>query len=199
MNLDKVKISLYGESFKIHSLEVKNHFLSLEFFTERALQLGEPLDTALLNINFFKNFSSDKLNSVQDLIGFTFGGLLNNHKAKIEIRRGRKLLQKLPLDDLYDPKTLFPLFDVHKGTLSLKLKNNIFLIEKEIGLIGTYEIQTEKFDIAKLKFNICDVEYNNDHYHLLLALSYNQNKLNSIKSDTLVTSRYCVNHLNMSK
>jgi hypothetical protein len=192
----KVLVKLYGESFKVHVLNIKSHFLKLEHFHHRASQLGEPLETALLNINFFKDFSTRELNCVQDIIEYTFGGLINNSKAKIEIKKGRKLLQKFSLDDLFYPKTLFPLFNTHKGTITLKLKNNIFLLENEVGLIGQYEIETQKFDIEKLKFNIANVKYLEGNYQLLLAISYSKDKLETIKSDSLVTHQHIVSLLN---
>ena len=192
---EKVLIKLYGESFKIHVLDIKSHFLRLEHFHHRASQLGDPLETALLNVLFFKYFSTSKLNSVQDLIHFTFGGLINNSKSKIEIRKGRKLLQKFNLDELFYPKTLFPLFNTQE-TMPLKLNNNLFLIEKEVGLIGQYEIETKKFNIDKLKFSIGKVKYVGENYQLLFTLSYDVNKLEKSKSDALVTHQHIVSFLN---
>jgi len=199
MSKSKVLIKLYGESFKIHRVNVKRYLNGLNACYEIARQLDEPLEQALLNINFFKLFneqySGDKFHSIQDLVDDTFGGLVSNSKARIEIRKGRKMLQKFSLDELFKPKTIFPLFNVHKGIISLELNNNLFLIEKEVGLIDTYEVETEYFDIYKLKFNICDVKYNNDNHQLLLALSYNAKKLKSTNSDTLITYQYCVSHI----
>jgi len=195
METTKIRVKLFGESFKIHQLDVKRPSSRLELFKNRAFQLGEPLETALLNIQFFNRFSSDKLNSAQDLIQQTFGGLINSTKAKIEIRKGRKILQKFTLNDLCQPVTLFPLFNVYKENINIKLNNNIFLIEKEVGLIYTYAVEVENFDIYKLKFNICDVNVDEYKYQLLQAVSYNSKTLKSINSDTLITYQHCVSHI----
>jgi hypothetical protein len=193
---EKVLVKLYGESFKTYSLDTKSHFVRIEYLYQRAVQLGEPLETALLNIDFFKDFSTNGINSVQDIVVNSFGGLINNFKGKIEIKKGRKLLQKLNLNDLFHTKTLFPLFNTKKGSIALKLTNNIFLIEKEIGLVGQYEIENENFNINKLKFNISNVKYLNENYQLLLAISYEGIKLENIKLDTLVTHQHVVSFLN---
>ena len=195
METTKIRVKLFGESFKIHSLDVKRPSSRLELFKNRAFQLREPLETALLNIQFFNRFSSDKLNSVQDLIQHTFGGLINTTKAKIEIKKGRKILQKFTLNDLCKPITLFPIFNVYTENINLKLNNNIFLIEKEVGLIDTYVIEVENFDIYKLKFNICDVNVDEYKYQLLQAVSYNSKKLKSINSDALITYQHCISNI----
>lgn len=193
MDNSKVLIRFYGESFKIHALQIKNK--NPELFYEVAKELGEPLEEALLNINFFNKLNIQGMESIQDLIKNTFGGLINNSKARIEIRKGRKILQKFPLDELFNPKTLLPLFNINKRILTLKLNNNLFLIEKEVGLIDAYELENEYFNIYKLKFNICDVHYNNENFQLLLELSYNEKKIESTNSDSLITHQHCISHI----
>jgi len=199
MSNSKVLVKLYGESFKIHRVNIKKYLYDINVFYDIALQLEEPLEQALLNIHFFKllndQYDTPGLHSMQDFVDKTFGGLINNSKARIEIRNGRKILQKFPLDELFNPKTLLPLFNVEKRILSLKLNNNLFLIEKEVGLIDAYELEIEYFDIYKLKFNICEVSYNNNNYHLLLALTYNTKNLKSTNADTLITHQHCVSHI----
>jgi len=199
MSNSKVLVKLYGESFKIHRVNIKKYLYDINVFYDIARQLEEPLELALLNIHFFKllndQYDTPGLHSMQDFVDKTFGGLINNSKARIEIRNGRKILQKFSLDELFNPKTLLPLFNVEKRILSLKLNNNLFLIEKEVGLIDAYELEIEYFDIYKLKFNICDVHYNNENYQLLLELSYNEKKLQSKNSDSLITHQHCVSHI----
>lgn len=190
MGNSKVLIRFYGESFKIHALQIKNEYP--EQFYEVAAKLGEPLEEALLNINFFNKLNIKGIVSIQDLIKNTFGGMVNNSKAHIEIWHGRKVLQKLNLDDLFYPKTLFPLFNVHLERVNLRLQNGIFLIEKEVGLIGQYEIDLIEFDIYKLKFFISEVLYLKTNYQLLLSINYDSEPLQIKKSDTLVTYQYCV-------
>ena len=199
MSNSKVLVKLYGESFKIHRVNIKKYLYNINVFYDIARQLDEPLEQAIINICFFKllneQYNTEKIYCIQDLIDYTFGGLINNSKARIEIRNGRKILQKFPLDELFNPKTLLPLFNVEKRILSLKLNNNLFLIEKEVGLIDAYELEIEYFDIYKLKFNICDVHHNNENYQLLLELSYNEKKLQSKNSDSLITHQHCESHI----
>jgi len=193
MGILPVKVKLFGASFKIHSLQIKEDYLKR--FHEVSVQLGEPLEEALLNINFFYELKLKGFNSIQDLPKNTFGGMENNSKGHIEIWQGRKVLQKLKLADLFYSNTLFPLFNVQLDRINLGLQNNIFLIEKEVGLIGQYEVDLTTFDIYKLKFFICEAFYLNTNYQLLLSINYDGKPLKIIKSDTLLTYQHCVSFI----
>ena len=194
MNSSPIKLRLYGESFKIHALNLNSS--NLKDFMMASQRLNEPLEEALLNVSFFKILNLKSYDSVETMIDCTFGGLMNTSKNKIEIWCGRKCLQKFNLDDLFHPDTLFPLFNINKRKLTIRLNNNMFLIEKEIGLIAEYTIEKDLFDINNLKFFLGDIKYLNENFQLLASLSYRESKLQSIKSDSLITYRHCVNKLN---
>ena len=59
----------------------------------------------------------------------------------------------------------------------------IYIEQKEIGFIGSYEFKTEKFDIADLQFNL--IELNNQ----LLLQNVTYHNCNSVfkKKETLIT------------
>ena len=191
-----IKIRLYGESFKIHTLAI-NDADKIDFI-KVSERLNESIEEALLNISFFRILNRNKFQSLEDITSHSFGGLINTHKNKIEIWQGRRCLQKFSLNELFYPSTLFPLFNTLSRSLDIKLKNKIFLIEREIGLIGEYILDCNDFDISFLRFNICDVKYVNENFQLLQAIRYKSTKLASQKSDTLITYRYCVNHLKIN-
>ena len=193
MKSSPVKVRLYGESFKIHALNLNKN--NLNNFMAVSKKLNEPLEEALLDIHFYKKLNINGFNSIVNLIQFSYGGLINNRKSKIEIWKGRRCLQKLKLEDLFNSNTLFPLFNVNKRNVKLELKNNIFLIEKEIGLVGEFIIQDENFNINYLRFNVSNIQYLTENHSLLLSLSYKEKKIKVAKSDVLVISRYCVNLL----
>ena len=92
--------------------------------------------------------------------------------------------------------TLFPMFNINKTTSAIRLNNGMFLIEKEIGLIDEYIIDSNDFKIDRLSFSIINLTYMNENYQLLASISYKESKLQSIKSDSLITYRYCLNKLN---
>lgn len=194
MNSTRIKVRLYGESFKVHALCLNNS--NLDDFMKASQKLKEPLNEALLNVSLFEFLNYKPYESIENMIDGTFGGLINTSKNKIEIWRGRKCLQKFSLNNLFYLDTLFPLFNINMKSSTLKLNNRMFLIEKEIGLIGEYVIEDHNFNIESLKFSIIDLEYDNENYQILADTSYKESSLESIKSDTLITYRYCINKLN---
>lgn len=196
MIVPPIKVRLYGESFKIQALNLNS--TNLKDFMSASQRLNEPLEEALLNVSFFNILNLKKYQSLEDMIAYAFGGLINTSKSSIEIWCGRRCLQKFSLNNLFYPNTLFPLFNIDKRNLTIRLDNKLFLIEKEVGLISEYVFECTNFNINLLKFKIDDVQYLNEKFQLLVSISYNSNKLESQKSDTLIIHRHCVNHLKVN-
>ena len=189
MDLSQIKVKLYGESFRIHSLKIEED--CFEQFQRTADLLKEPLGEAVLNISFFKKLNIKKYQSIQDIIDYSFGGLINNFKNKIEIWQGRRCVEKLNMNSLVNSDTLFPLYNINKTTTSFNTADRNVLIEKEVGLIGQFEVNRNDFKIDLLKFDVSEMSYLNATYQLLVAINYNSEKINLKRQDTLLTYRYC--------
>lgn len=196
MNSSPIKVRLYGESFKIHALNIDS--TNLNDFMMVSKRLNEPLEEALLNGLFFEFLNLKSYDSIETIIDFTFGGLMNTSKNKIEIWRGRKCLQKFNLNQLFYQDTLFPMFNINKTKSAIRLNNRMFLIEKEIGLIDEYIIDDNDFKIDSLRFSIINLTCINENYQLLTSISYKESNIQSIRSDSLIIYRYCVNKLNIT-
>lgn len=195
-----IKIKLFGESFKVYRLNNNQFTKNRSVFQSIAKQLNESLESALQNIIFFDLLNKQyNLNhkSIYEFVDQSYGGLNNNKKAKIEIRKGRKHISNLSLSELFYPKTLFPLFNTTAKKRVIELKNNdIYLLEKEVGLVSEYEINTEVFDIYKLKFSLGNINFLNQNYQLLLQLTYDGEILENCSSDTLLTYQHCLSSIN---
>ena len=125
--------------------------------------------------------------SLNDIIGYTFKGLINNYRNQVEITLGRKKIAKLKIDDLLRPQTLFPLFNVQIDIIDTSnLSTGIYIEEREIGLIGTYEIQIENFQLDALKFYFTKVNMFNTIHELLNKIAYNNHYLLQVKTDVLL-------------
>jgi len=193
MGASKIVIKLYDESFKIHALNIKyNDFIGMCDFLKTADKLDEPLSTALLNVNYYKLLPIDKYTCIDDLIFFSIGGLIHNSKARIEIKRGGKFLAKFNLVELFNPQTLFPLFNTSVYNLNPNLKTPSYLLEKQVGMIGVYNIDTAEFDINKLHFQLINMNYLNEKYQIMTIIRYDEKVLKTVKSDSLITYRHCV-------
>lgn len=186
--LKSIKIKVYGESLKIHRIGFKGR--DLPRFKTVIKNMNEPLEYLLLDAFFYKNLGISEIQSIQDLICHSAGGLINNHKAQIEIWSGRKRLNTFKLEELIRHTTLFPLYKVEVIQMDVTtIKKGVFYEEKEIGMVGIYEIPIDNFHIDLLQFYILTIE--NSKVELLDSINYENKKLIQIKSDTLVTYQCC--------
>ncbi|UAM97286.1 hypothetical protein K8354_13280 [Polaribacter litorisediminis] len=193
--LPPIKVRLYGESFKIYSLKIDSTYF--QRFIETAAKLKQTIEDAILDIRFFKLLRIPEYQTIYDLQIEVFGGLIYNHKNKIEIKRGRKYLQKFTIKDLLVQETLFPLFNVSYNSFKMVKDASLFLIEKEVGMIGKYFIENQEFTIESLEFIISDIQYSTTEHKLLIGLNYKGEILPTKETDSLITYRYCL--LNTSK
>ena len=184
-----LKAKLYGESYRIHRLYFDREYTA--HFQEAAIKLGEPLENALLNINFFNYLNIKEIQTIQDLKQSTFGGLINNEKSQVEVWLGRRKLMKLRLENLFYQQTLFPLYQTQFNRINDNLRSGLYLEEKEIGNIGIYESKVEKFEIDNLNFHLSEIGFTGIKYQLLNEISYETNSLQLIKSDTLLRYQRC--------
>lgn len=184
-----LKAKLYGESYWIHRLHIDtDNFIR---FQEIAMEMGEPLEDALLNINFFRYLKNTKIQSVNDFKQSSFGGLIKNSKSQVEIWMGRRRVLKLGLDNLFHQQTLFPLYHTQFNRIKTNLKPGLYLEEKEIGNIGIFEIKTDTFKIDDLNFQLSEIAFTGLGYHLLTEINYKEHNLQLLKSDTLLQYQRC--------
>ena len=87
-----LKVKLYGEALKVNKLEITSSLFPR--FLEAAIIFKEPLHKAILNADFFNDLNIDRFQSLNDIIKYTFSGLINNNKNHIEINYGRKRIAK---------------------------------------------------------------------------------------------------------
>ena len=186
----KLRIKLYGESYKIHKTKIDSKMLPM--FEDAAHKLKEPLHSAILNIDFFRVLNINKYKVLDDIIEYTFSGLINNYRNQVEISLGRKRIAKFNIDELFRPYTLFPLYNTQVDIFDRdNLSTGMYIEEKEIGLIGTYEIIIENLKMDLLKFYLSRISFSNENYELLNVIRYDGRILPLIKSDSLLRWQYC--------
>ncbi|UMB61601.1 hypothetical protein MHL31_05195 [Lutibacter sp. A80] len=71
------------------------------------------------------------------------------------------------------------------------MSTGLYVEEKEIGLIGTHEISVENFHIESLKFYLTNVKVSNIDYQLLNFMTYNNQVIPNVKSDSMLTYQNC--------
>lgn len=186
----KLRVKFFGESFAIHELNIDKELIPK--FNHVAKRLKLPMNEALLDINYFRVLKMNEFQSIHDLISQTFTNLINNHKGQIEISLGRKRIAKFNCDELFNLTTLFPLYNTSFNSFNINnLGSNYYLEEREVGLIGVYEINVENFQIDLLHFHLSKLELKNENLEVVHKVTYNGQRLPKTKSDSLLRYQRC--------
>jgi hypothetical protein len=179
--MQKLKINLFGELWTLKKVVLNP--IEQEYFEQIASRLKLPLHEALLDPFFYFHLKLTSIQTLDKLPCEEKNGLMNTPKNLIEIWLDGKKIQKIKLDELNQDQYLIPLYNTKIAMVNSSNKQGIFIEQKAIGFIGSYEFKTAKFDIADLQFNL--LELNNQ----LLLQNVTYPNCNSVfrKKETLIT------------
>ena len=116
-------------------------------------------------------------------------GLLCLSKSSIEIKKGRKLLEKFSADQLTQSTSLFDLYRTRSQTLTLSptlAHIRFVLFQTEIGLAGKFKLDEEFLRMDDLEFVLTDLAFPNAP-RLLTSILYQGQTLNKTSDDTVVS------------
>ena len=150
--MHQLKINLHGESWTLKKFEC-----SEEDFSEClkvAAKMERSLTQALLDPFFYYYLKIPSIPSVEHLPGIKISGLLNTPKNQIEILLDGKKIRKLHIKDFNQEQLLFPLYTVHKTEIIEEYSPGIYVEQKAIGFIASYEIKLDHFTIDDLQFHL---------------------------------------------
>lgn len=182
---NKLKINLFGEILKLKQLIVPDKFM--EIIENYAKTKSQSITDVIADPFFYHKLQNKKIQSVEDWDGNYIEGLLNTPKNNIEIWYKNKKVQKLKINDLNNELLLFPLYNTTLRESDSTLKKGIYLEQKEIGMIGNFEITTDNFILDDLAFHL--LKANNTI--LLESLVFKNQTLRNKKKDTLITFQNC--------
>ena len=176
----KIKINLFGELWTLKKVELNP--IEQEYFSQIALRLKQPLHLALLDPFFYYHLKLNYISSIAKLPCQKINGILNISKSQVEIWIDGKKIEKLQVADLVTSSYLFPLFSTQKSIANFNNCSGIYIEQKEIGYIGSYEFKIDDFSIEKLNFVL--VEINNQV--LLEKITYPNSKIVFNRRETLI-------------
>ena len=182
---NKLKIKLFGEAWQQKKLSLTDELL--QTFSETAKRMKLPLTEAIIDPFFYHYLKNSTIKSIDDLPGNCAESLINSPKNQIEIWYKNKKVQKLKINDLNEELLLFPLYNKTIQNAYPSLEKGIYVEQKEIGLIGSFEIIVDNFNIDNLEFRLLQT---NEHT-LLKKLVYKDQVLVSKRKDTLITFQHC--------
>lgn len=178
--MQNLKINLHGESWTLKKFECSE--ADLNDCLKVAVRMKVPLVKALLDPFFYYYLKIPTIQSVEHLPGNKWSGLLNTPKNQIEIILDGKKIKKLHIKDLNQEQLLFPLYNIQKTEITENFGPGIYVEQKAIGFIASYEIKVDRFDIDNLQFNLLQFNYK----QLLQKPSYQNKKVVFRKKETLL-------------
>ena len=94
---------------------------------------------------------------------------------------GKKII-KLHIKDLNQEDLIFPLYKVHKTEITENYSRGIYVEQKAIGFIASYEIKVDHFTIDDLQFHLLQFK----DKQLLQKPTYQNKKVIFRKKETLL-------------
>jgi hypothetical protein len=180
----KLKINLFGEWWVLMKVELNP--IEQEYFTQIANRLQLPLHQALLDPFFYYHLRLNSIPSLDKLPCKKVGGLLNTTNHQVEVWIDSKKSQKIHMHELDPTQYLFPLYKTEVNRLLLNNTPGIYIEQKEVGFIGSYEFQTNHFSIDNLAFSLLQTK----HQLLLQAISYPNCNVIFKKKETLINYQH---------
>ena len=178
--MQTLKINHHGESWTLKKFECSE--VDLNECLKVAAKMKVPLVKAVLDPFFYYYLKIPTIPSVEHLPDKKWTGLLNTPKNQIEIVLDGKKIIKLHIKDLNQEQLLFPLYNIHKTEITENYSPGIYVEQKAIGFIASYEIKVEHFSIEELQFHLLQF---NDKL-LLQKPSYQNKKVLFRKKETLL-------------
>ena len=147
----KLKINLFGDGESLIHLKLPADKRSE--LASAATRQGLQFPDALGDPFYYHRLNDRKWLSMRDLNQVILHrGLLNTRKNQIEAWFAGKKVMKVKIGELLNEMVLFPLCNVSIND-EPALAEGIYIRQTEVGLIASYETQTERFDIDSLQFH----------------------------------------------
>lgn len=180
--MKKLKINFLGTGIEIKRILLPD--ATLEKW-KGLLGQNKQLPDALLDPFFYYKLKDRLYASLEDLPAEKCSGILNTPKSQIEFWFDRKKVYKVQPHELFNDNVLFPLFTIEKAYSSFTASKGIYILQKEIGTLGTYEliVNSETLNIDDFVFETDS--YGNDTF--VKNITYQNQNLVLVKKDTVIT------------
>ena len=151
--MNKLKINFLGSGVEISRILLPANVLEN---WKAIIYQKRTITDALLDPFFYYKLKDKKYTNLEDLPSEKCTGILNADKCQIEFWFNRKKVYKLLTHELFNENVLFPLFNIETEQNPFIDKKGIYIIQNEIGTIGTYElmVNSEALNIDDFIFEI---------------------------------------------
>jgi hypothetical protein len=192
--IQPVRISFYGLGCKI--LVGRFSEIVWERLNAEAIKLNMPLKSAIFDPSFYNHLVDLRIRSLTDLGNlFKLSGLINSNHSIVEVRLFRKRKRSIRYDEIIDSNSLFPLFNTDVKNFNIdEMPRTLVVVEKEIGAINHFKLNTDAFSLEKLRFGINGLTVSNSrlNFEMLSGIHYDGVKLKPFGNDALVCGQYAI-------
>lgn len=183
--MSTIKVNTFGEGIEIRRLQLEPEIYN--YWNTIAMRKNILLPDLLLDPFFYYHLKDSRFKELSDINSNVLSGMLNTSKSFIEIWFNRKKIMKISSQELFNEILLFPLFNLEKSQdfLTPKLEKGIYVVQKTIGLLTSerLDVLSQQLDIDDFSFSIA--EFDNNQF--LNNIKYQNQNLNFIKSETIIT------------
>ena len=180
--MNKLKINFIGTG-----VEIKRILLPIAVLEnwKSSINSKRTITESLLDPFFYYKLKDKKYNCLEDLPSEKCTGILNAPKSQIEFWFNRKKVYKLYTHELFNENVLFPLFNIEKTQNPFIHTKGIYILQNEIGTIGTFElmVNSETLNIDDFIFEIDSSQ----NATFIKNIKYQNQNLKFIKKDTVIT------------
>lgn len=179
---NKIKINLFGESISYQKLILPKDIM--EEWSTIAKSQNKQMTELIVDPFFYYKLKNKQFQSINDIPKEIIYGLPITPKNSLEIWYNRFKVHKCISTELKNELVLFPIYATNNSIVKLE-KDEIYIIEKEIGTIATFECYTTK---KHLKLDDLTFELNTVKEHIILNnIKYLNTTITLKKKDTILT------------
>ena len=180
--MNKIKINWFGSGLEIKRLllpdSIRNNWEVI------ATRQNRILIELLLDPFFYYKLSDKKFNSLEDVPCEQFTGMLNENKNHLEFWFKYKKIFKTNTAEIVNEMLLFPIFKLQQAEDPFVTKNGIYVVNKEIGNLGVFELQVQE---EKLVLDDFMVETELFHGSKIISkITYKNQNFKLVKKDTVI-------------
>ena len=179
--MQKLKINFFGELWTLKKVVLNP--MEQEYYEIIASRMKQPLHLAVLDPFFYYHLKLNSVDSLEKIPCEMVSGLMNTPKNQIEIWLDSKKILKIKLDELNPDQYLIPLYKIKISILNKYNDQGIYIEQKEIGFIGSFETMVSDFSNDDLTFSLLEINNN----LLLDNIAHINTKMVFKKKETLIT------------
>jgi hypothetical protein len=111
---------------------------------EIAIKQNRTLIELLLDPFFYYKLKNKNFNSLEEFPCDKFSGMLTENKNQVEFWFKNKKIFKSNTAEIVNEMFLFPMFNLQQAQDSFTSQKGIYLVNKEIGNLGVYELKVQE-------------------------------------------------------